>query len=461
MQILWSGPIRTGSTIWQTRAGGFVLTVVCKATYFLKPGESVIAAEPEVVNEQDDHWDDDPNRSVRAPSDLMPNKIRPEVTLVGYAYAPNNQPVRSLVARLVVGDVDKSIEVHNDRTFLADGTLQEGVRFTRMRLTWERAGGGPGTSNPVGLRADARDAYGRRPVPNLQTMGTYVSTPDDFVAPAGFGPIAATWPSRMDLLGRAPPAAGEGLEGPSAAYFNAAPADQQLSMLRENERIVLENLHPEHARLVTNLPGHKPAIFVDRGGKAPKVAARADSLWIDTDRGIATLTWRALVPLSRQDEPGRVLVGLEAPGREMTWGDIVRAMSGERTADYGIDEEDAPLETITSAVSLVHPSAALPFASRQHVAPTPPREPTRSSTSADLPFQRSGSTPPPAPAAARSSWPTMNTPPATPPPFKPPLIPSVSPISSRTPLPGTVVAASVAPPVPPPILKARRSMEDG
>jgi hypothetical protein len=126
------------------------------------------------------------------------------VTLVGYAYAPNKQAVRSLVARLIVGEVDKSIEVYCDRTFLPDGTMQEGPRFQRMRLTWERAGGGPGTSNPVGLRADARDAYGRRIMPNLQPIGMYVSTVDDFVPPAGFGPIAASWPRRGMIASNVP-----------------------------------------------------------------------------------------------------------------------------------------------------------------------------------------------------------------------------------------------------------------
>jgi hypothetical protein len=35
-----------------------------------------------------------------------------------------------------------------------------------------------------------------------------------------------------------------------AAYFNAAPRDQQVKEIRADERIVLESLHPEHPRLV-------------------------------------------------------------------------------------------------------------------------------------------------------------------------------------------------------------------
>ena len=432
MEVLSVGPVRTGSCVVQQR-GTFVFTVVCKATYWLRPGEAVIAPEQEALNETDDHWDDDPNRSVRAPSDLMPTKVRPEVMLVGYAYAPNKQLVRSLIARLIVGDVDKSIEVFCDRTFLPDGSLQEGQRFSRMRLTWERAGGGPQTNNPVGMRSDARDSYGRRAVPNLQPLGMHVSNVDDFIPPVGFGPIAASWPSRADLIARAPQAVAEGLEGPSAAYYNAAPADQLLPTLRDNERIVLENLHPEHARLVTNLPGFRPAVFVDRGrGPAQRVQPRADSLWIDTDRGIATLTWRAQFPLAHPDEPGRVVVGMEAPGLEMTWAAIAQAMAGGQGDS---DDDDQIMETITTTGSLLPLGAALPFAAKQKADP-PAREPMRSSL--DLPFHAASSPAPPQPPqpppAPRSSW-SATTTQAAPraPSIKPPPLPSSSSIPAVVP----------------------------
>jgi len=449
MQVLSVGSLRAGSVVWQRRGGGFVLTIVCKATYWLQPGEALLNSEQEAINEVDDHWDDDPNRSVRAPNDLVPVKPRPEVMLVGHAFAPNQSPVRSLVARLVVGEMDKAIEVHCDRTFLPDGSLQEGPRFTRMRLSWERAGGGPGTNNPVGVRPDHRDAYGRRPLPNLQPLGSYVSTPDDFIPPVGFGPIAASWPSRADLVGHAPPPAGAGLEGPSEAYFNAAPADQLVSALRENERIVLENLHPEHARLVTSLPGIRPAVFVDRGqGPAMRVAARADALWIDTDRSIATMTWRAQVPLARPDEQGRVVVGAEPPGLEMTWAEVVKALLLQESGGFGGDEH-----TMTNVISTADTEAArrraLPFESTPP--PPAPRESLPSiPASGDLPFQSSAPQQPASPPSAQQPpWPAMQSSPR-PPSMKPPPVPGtvVSP-AARAPLPGTVVApASVRPPPP-------------
>jgi hypothetical protein len=58
----------------------------------------------------------------------------------------------------------------------------------------------------------------------------------------------------------------------------------------------LEGLSPTHARLVTNLAGVAPALrSVGRKRQLPGFVA--DTLYIDTDREVATLTFRATVPL--------------------------------------------------------------------------------------------------------------------------------------------------------------------
>ena len=137
-----------------------------------------------------------------------------------------------------------------------------------------------------------------------------------------------------------------------------------------------------------------------------RVTANADSLWIDTDRGIATLTWRALIPLTQKDEPGRVVVTLEPPGRELTWNDMVRLMDNESSS--GDDD------TITMNASKIHAAAGLPFVARPDVTSTsPPRELSRSFSNADLlPFQPARSAPANPPAASPTPWPTLQAPPA-------------------------------------------------
>ncbi|HEY4118373.1 MAG TPA: DUF2169 domain-containing protein [Byssovorax sp.] len=317
MQVASNSSVPVGSLLWQSPRGGWVLTAIAKVTFELAVGEARVAEHHEPLWETDVHHDDDEGRCIRGASDLVPLKPRADVVLVGSVYAPGGEPARSVVARLIVGEVDKSIEVCSDRVFLQDGTLREGAPFTRMPLVYERAAGGPDTSNPVGLRNDVRDRLGRTVVPNLQPPSTHVASPVDTVLPIGFGPIAASWPARRAKLGRYTDLA----VGPLAervipddldrTYFNSAPLDQQASILRADERIVLENLHPELPRFVANLPGLRPRVTLEARGAQQSLTPKCDTLWIDTDRLLCTMTWRVHANIERPDEAGRVVIAFD------------------------------------------------------------------------------------------------------------------------------------------------------
>jgi hypothetical protein len=317
MDVVSACPLRVASIQWQPRPGVFMLTVVCKATLVLLPGESVLAGDQDPPNETDDHWNDDEGRSLYAASDVVPFKRGADVFLVGHAYAPRKEPVAALTARLVVGEIDKAIEVHADRAWTAHGEVREGALFTKMPLRYERAGGGAETANPVGMRADARpDVHGNVAIPNLQPRGFQSMRPGDAVPPIGFGPIALGWPGRADRSRR--DAGGwdprKWSEQPlpmdiDGGLFNAAPLDQQVARIRSDAQIVLENLHVDHPRLVTCLPGMAPRAVIERPGAPPQeVRLRCDTLCIDTDRRVCTLVWRGLVVLERANEPGRVTI---------------------------------------------------------------------------------------------------------------------------------------------------------
>ncbi|WP_157907308.1 DUF2169 family type VI secretion system accessory protein [Sorangium cellulosum] len=296
-------------------------TFVCKSTFKLYPGVCALAAEQEPLHLSDRHWRDDACWSLYAASDFVPNRARADVVLVGHAFSPNGTAVRSLTARVIVNDIDKAIEVYGARSFTQHGVLEQSSRFTRMPLLWEYAGGGPGTSNPVGMPPHARDIHGRRNLPNLQRPGVVVIGPDDVIEPVGFGPVASGWPTRRQKLGRYAAAfpGNDWHRQPlppdlDVSYFNAAPVDQQTTALRNDERLILEHLHPEHPHLVTSLPGLHPRAYVDRPGEPLQgVAMWPDLLWINTDRCICTVTWRGQVPLREPQEAGQILVALEEP----------------------------------------------------------------------------------------------------------------------------------------------------
>lgn len=358
MDVVSAGPLRVASVVWQPRPGAWALTAIIKATYRLEPLRSPLAEVQEAPSTEDNHWDDDPAKSLYAASDMVPFKRRPEVLLVGHAFAPGGKPVRSLLARMQVGEVDKAIEVWCDRVFSQEGQLLEGRAFTKMPLRWERAAGGPGTWNPVGMRFDAApDMYGSLPVPNLQPPGRLLAWRGDSFEPIGFGPLAPTWPLRAGQLSLEAAARWASMwfaqpltDGPDAGFFSVAPPDQRTEELRPDERIVLENLHPVHARLVTNLAELRPRAVVERAtGEREELRLVADTLSIDTDRSVATLVWRGSVGLRDRVEVGRVVVWAESLGAAP-----VPVVTPQEEPD---DDEDAIRTIIPPAVSARHGGA--------------------------------------------------------------------------------------------------------
>jgi len=392
MEVVSAQSLRASSVLWQSGASR-VFTLICKATFSLAPGEAPLSEDQEEVNEENSYWDDDPARSLYAPSDVVPFKARADVLLVGNAFAPRGEPVRSLVVRMLVGEIDKAIEVFVDRAWRQDGALHEGSRFSRMALRYERAAGGPDSANPIGVRADARpNSFGMVALPNLQPPGLSIAARSDTIPIIGFGPIAPAWPSRREKLGRL---AASGLPDrwnlaplPSdidPAYFNSAPRDQQVDEIRINERIVLENLHPDHPRLVTSLPGVRPRAFIELAGRPPQeIGMRCETLWIDTSRSICTLTWRGHV--ENPPAGGRVRTTLERPGQQLTWAEVEQQTPAppERPKSERKPEDSGPLvprrpQTITMTVDDLRKSplsTGLPFAGAPGSQPTSGAPPT-------------------------------------------------------------------------------------
>jgi hypothetical protein len=367
------------------RNGGFALTVVCKGTYDLAPGELRPAEQQEEPNEDENFWDDDPRRSLHAPSDLALFKVRADVVLVGKAFAPKQAPGRSLLARLSVAGVDKTIEVCADRSWTPEGGLREGPAFTSMPLRYERAA--YGNDNPVGVRVDP---HAGGALPNLQPPGA--SRRPDAIPTIGFGPIASQWPARRALLGRQAvaftPRGWDELPLPEdldVSFFNVAPVDQRPERIEPGARLVLENLSQQHPRLVATLPAARPRAFADRGGGLEELSLLCDTLWIDTDSAVATLTWRGQMGLLSPRDEGTVQVLLDSPSRPLTWDEIQTECASaapaprRRQASYvdapvTIAHDDNPEHTI--AYKTGAGARALPFVDAGTAeAPPPPRSP--------------------------------------------------------------------------------------
>ncbi|NUP05588.1 MAG: DUF2169 domain-containing protein [Polyangiaceae bacterium] len=380
------GALPFSTLLWQPRPSTWLVTIVCKATFSIEPGEAKLAKTQEPVYEHDAYWDDDSKRSLSTTTDLVPTKPKAEVLVVGHAFAPQGKAVGSLVARVVVDTLDKSVEIVADRSVGPDGTVYQGPRFSRMPLVYERAAGGPQTWNPVGIDPNNRDKFGRAPLPNLAPVGRGDDTMTPF-DPIGFGPIAPSWPVREAKLGyrRASFASGQWQneplpEGFDLSFFNAAPPDQQLDSIPENASIRLENLHPQHMMLATRLPGVRPRFIVTKRGDVERPKMRPDTLLIDTDRALLVVTWRGHFTVEHQSETYQISLQVDSP--RQSWRTVEHAIGPRETRlDALASEQTSSGEELPRA-----DSASTPF-ERKSAKTLDGRMPT---PSAGLPFQSAG-----------------------------------------------------------------------
>lgn len=200
-------------------------------------------------------------------------KLRGEVLAAGSACAPRDTMTRGLRTRVQVGDVDKSLAVFGDRFWLPDGTISEPRPFATMPVTYDKAYGGPDfPQNPTGKGMTAvavSDDRSAVPLPNIEDPSRLLAAEDDRPAgPAGFGPQDITWPQRARYNGtydeRWKAQRWPGLpDDTDFLLFNRAPSDQWArEFFRGDEPFVIENMHPDMARITGSLPGLRARMFV-------------------------------------------------------------------------------------------------------------------------------------------------------------------------------------------------------
>jgi len=292
IDILTASPCRAGARAWRSARDGDACVVVCRRSYALEAGEAAPSEQQPPLVEADSLA---ANGALLAPSDFAPSKRQVDVVLTGRAYAPRGTSASRLSCHFVVGPLEKAFEVRADRYVDLDGLLRDEARFTAAPLGWEQAAGGPDTSNPIGI-GWRRDERGRLHLPKLQPLAFEPSPPDWQVPTVGLGPLASSWPERSRHLARHGGAPIEALlrDGLPADfdfdYFQVAPVDQRLTRLERDARIILGNLHPAADRVVVNLSGEWARCIVEPTGQ--ELDMTLDTVAIDTERLLVTLTWR-------------------------------------------------------------------------------------------------------------------------------------------------------------------------
>jgi uncharacterized protein YjbI with pentapeptide repeats len=314
VEVFPLNPVSCASTLW--RMDGFLrVTIAVKATFGLVPEGPARMIAPEEIVARDRHHEGNPASSVEAAGELAPYLPKVGVILVGHAYAPAGQPAPSVSAHLSIfrerALLDKTVHVFGDR---GGGSP---APFQRMPLRYERAFGGPSDAeNPVGT-----GALPGSPLPNL-------IDPRDPLRRAGFGPIAASWPSRSGLLdAEARAHLGGRVQDLGAGfpfgYFQPAPPDQQLEALEGDEWLILDGLHPTLPRVRSRLPSARGLARATSGsGPLQPVELAADLLVIDSDRQICSVIWRGHLVVGEGEAALpwlRVYAGVEVAGRPLEW----------------------------------------------------------------------------------------------------------------------------------------------
>lgn len=304
------------------RDGREQLIVIAKATYTLPTtGEGPTLADVQLPLVEADEFSGEPGESAPThETDYAHGKLACDVLLLGSAYAPPGHRTTRLAVGLKLGAVEKQFVVVGSRKWqkrLVGVSASAPRSFERLPISYDVAFGGTDHTrasdgqtdtfepNPVGV------GYGRhrswidgRPLPTTEQPGQPIENPGHRYVPMAYSPCGRNWLPRRLYAGTYDKSWIESTaplwpDDFDERYFQAAPADQQMPYPKGGEPVILRNLTPDGAR-VFQLPRlHMPVVFLPHKGADANVDANCDTLVLLPDRGLFTVTWRAVLPLAR------------------------------------------------------------------------------------------------------------------------------------------------------------------
>lgn len=323
MDLLNSTGMPAGYTMGMQPDGRELLVVVVKGTFTIpKQGGVVVLAEEQVPLIEADTFTGEPGFSAPVYEvDYAPIKHRCDVLLNGSAYAPQGKPVNKVQVGIKLASLTKTFMVTGERQWTASGSIDQSMLedFTVMPFSYDDAFGGLDNyhedknkhsaymQNPVGKGFHAQQAGGLvkgTPMPKTEAVNQPVTKLNVAYQPMALGPIGRGWASRIKHGGTydqnwidncfpfLPADFNE-------AYYQAAPEDQQIAYLQGGEEVVLVNLTPE-GRTAFKVPTiAMPIVFFRKKGAKHETKAVIDTIVIEPDKGIFTMTWRANIPLKK------------------------------------------------------------------------------------------------------------------------------------------------------------------
>jgi hypothetical protein len=324
MELLNMTGMPAGYTLGMRPDGRELLVVAIKGTFTIpRRGEKPTLAAEQVPLIEGDIFTGEPGFSTPLyDSDYAPHKPRCDVLLHGSAYTPEGKPAKRVRVSLQVSSISKSLDVIGDRVwkkrlFFIRATRPE--PFIVMPISYNNAFGGVDNThtkekkhrayltNPVGIgfHSNRQAKFVRNhPLPNTEEPGKRIKKPHGKYTPMAFGPIGRSWPPRLKYAGTYDDAWLENVfpflpADFDDAYYQSAPADQQIDYLQGGEEVVLRNLTPQgHARF--HIPQMRmPVVFFLKKGDTHKTHGVVDTLVLEPEAGRFMMTWRASLPLKK------------------------------------------------------------------------------------------------------------------------------------------------------------------
>ena len=335
MDLINATNMQAGYTMGMEPSGRELLVVVVKGTFHLpKSGEEVRLHEQQVPLIMADTFTGDPGFS--APYyevDFAPRKLKCDILLQGSAYALEDRPVPRVPVGLRIGQWQKTFVVCGKRYWeygLAGVNTTEPEPFRVQPFSYDVAFGGVDNfpedqakhaafmHNPIGKgfhKNIKKEWIDGAPMPQTEALDQPVEQPDGDYAPMAFGPLGRGWASRLPYAGTYDqnwidntfPFLPSDFKD---EYYQAAPLDQQVPYLGGGEEVVLVNLTPE-GRTAFHLPIIDiPVVFFRKKGDRHETKAMLDTIVIEPDKRLFSITWRVCLPLKKNMfEIPQVLVG--------------------------------------------------------------------------------------------------------------------------------------------------------
>ncbi len=335
MNLLNATPMQAGYTLGLQPDGRERLVIVAKGTFTIpQSGKQASLHERQKSLIEADIFTGEPGLSAPLYEvDYAPFKPRCDVLLVGSAYAPKGKPTNRTAVTMRLGAVDKSFTVTGSR-FWESGRIAispgSPAFFDKVPITYDHAFGGIDnfhknenkhstfTPNPAGKgyhRQLDRDFVDGSPMPNTEDLKHPIRSPAGKYTPMALSPLGRGWEPRYRLAGTYDQ---QWVDNTfpflpadfSEAYYQAAPADQQTPYPKGGEPVILKNLTADGGIQFTLPEMEVPVVFFYNKGESVKHNAVIDTIILEPDEALFTITWRTSLALKKSIfEIAQVLVG--------------------------------------------------------------------------------------------------------------------------------------------------------